>query len=84
MSFECSKTGPASIEGTGSEAVGICQMAYDEAEDCIYFGYRAAGQTNVPPTGIYKHKFGTKSVELVIEGPSVYGIVINNKPSKLF
>lgn len=83
-SFECSKTGPSAIEGTGSEAVGICQIAYDEETDCIYFAYRAAGQPDVPDSGIYKHKFGTKTAELVIPDVNAYGIVVNNKRSKLF
>ena len=86
--FESNTTGnlPA-VEGTGSESVGICQMVYDEMNDCVYFGYRNnsnGGADKFPPTGIYCYNVATGQVTCLIEGVSVYGLAVNNNPSKLF
>ncbi len=86
--FESNTTGnlPA-VEGTGSESVGICQMAYDEVNDCVYFGYRNnsnGGADKFPPTGIYCYSVATGQVTCLIEGVSVYGLAVNNNPTKLF
>jgi hypothetical protein len=85
--FESNTSGsPAAVEGTGSEAVGICQMAYDEVNGCVYFGFRnnSAASINYPPTGIYSYNLETKEITCLIEGVSVYGLAVNNTPSKLF
>ena len=34
-----------SLEGSGSESIGICQMAVDKATGCVYFGYRNTYKT---------------------------------------
>ena len=85
--FESNTTGnlPA-VEGSGSESVGICQMAYDEVNDCVYFGYRnnSVAAANFPPTGIYCYNVATGQVTCLIEGVSVYGLTVNNNPAKLF
>ena len=85
--FESNTTGnlPA-VEGSGSESVGICQMAYDEVNDCVYFGYRnnSVAAANFPPTGIYCYNVATGQVTCLIEGVSVYGLAVNNNPAKLF
>lgn len=86
--FESNKTGnlPA-VEGHGDECVGICQMAYDEVNDCVYFGFRnnsVAGADKFPPTGIYCYSVATGEVTCLIEGVSVYGLAVNNNPAKLF
>lgn len=85
--FESNTTGnlPA-VEGSGSESVGICQMAYDEVNDCVYFGYRnnSVASANFPPTGIYCYNVATGQVTCLIEGVSVYGLAVNNNPAKLF
>lgn len=86
--FESNTTGnlPA-VEGTGSESVGICQMVYDEINDCVYFGYRNnsnGGADKFPPTGIYCYNVATGQVTCLIEGVSVYGLAVNNNPAKLF
>ena len=86
--FESNTTGnlPA-VEGSGSESVGICQMAYDEVNDCVYFGYRNnsnGGADKFPPTGIYCYNVATGQVTCLIEGVSVYGLAVNNNPAKLF
>lgn len=87
MSFVSNTTGnlPA-VEGTGSEAVGICQLAYDEVNDCVYFAYRnnSAQKDLYPATGIYCYNVASDSFTCLIEGPSAYGIVVNNALSKLF
>ena len=86
--FESNTTGnlPA-VEGTGSESIGICQMVYDEINDCVYFGYRNnsnGGAEKFPPTGIYCYNVATGQVTCLIEGVSVYGLAVNNNPAKLF
>jgi hypothetical protein len=85
--FESNTSGsPAAVEGTGSEAVGICQMAYDEVNDCVYFGYRnnSVASANFPPTSIYCYNVATGEVTCLVEGVSVYGLAVNNNPAKLF
>ena len=87
LGFEISTSGPASIEGSGSEAVGVCQMATLSTEDngYIYFGFRnPTNDDKIPPTGIYRYDVSSNSVELMIEGASVYGVVVNPAGSKLF
>ena len=74
------------MEGTGVESVGICQMAYDEVNDCVYFAYRNNGKNPAlyPPTGIYCYSVKDDAVTCLIEGVTAYGLVVNNTPSKLF
>ncbi len=74
------------VEGTGSESVGICQMAYDEKNDCVYFGFRnnSTQKDLYPATGIYRYNLATDQIDCLIQGPSVYGLAVNNAPSKLF
>lgn len=75
--------GPA--EGHTSEFAAICQIAYDEVNDCAYFGYRNShNDATCAPTGIYRYNFATDMIELVLESGNVYGMVINNIPTKLF
>ena len=74
-----------SVEGHGDEIVAICQMALDEATGCVYFGYRNThNDPTCAPSGIYRYNPATDKIETVIEGPLVYGLVVNNNPSKLF
>lgn len=75
---------PAIYEGTGSEAVGICQMALDEATGCVYFGYRSDGKDSNAPSGLMRYNPATGKVETVIEGVEIYGVTVNPNPSKLF
>ena len=85
--FESNTTGnlPA-VEGTGSESVGICQMVYDEVNDCAYFAYRNNhNDATCAPTGIYKYDFVADKIEQVSAiTKEIYGVVVNNTPSKLF
>ena len=85
--FESNTSGNLpSVEGTGSESVGICQMVYDEVNDCVYFAYRnnSAASATLPPTGIYSYHVASGTITCLIEGVSAYGVAVNNTPSKLF
>ena len=86
LEFVPNKTGkPAAIEGHTSEFAAICQIAYDEINDCAYFGYRNThNDATCAPTGIYRYNFATGQIEQLPIGDNVYGMVINNTPSKLF
>ena len=87
MMFESNTSGNLpSVEGTGSESVGICQMVYDEVNDCVYFAYRnnSAASATLPPTGIYSYHVASGTITCLIEGVSAYGVAVNNTPSKLF
>jgi hypothetical protein len=87
QNFESNTTSnlPA-IEGYNSEAVGICQMVYDETTDCVYFAYRnnSYNTSAFPPTGIYRYNVTTGEVTCLIEGVEAYGITINIQPTILF
>ena len=74
------------LEGTGVESVGITQIVYDEANDCVYFAYRNNGKVTdkYPETGIYSYSFATETVTCLIPGVSAYGLTVNQTPSKLF
>ena len=75
--------GPA--EGHTSEFAAICQIAYDEVNDCAYFAYRNShNDATCAPTGIYRYNFATDKIEQVLESGNVYGVVVNNLPTKLF
>lgn len=75
----------AAKEGHTSEFVAICQIAYDEVNDCAYFAYRNnLNDVECAPTGIYKYDFEADKIEQVLTGKEVYGLVVNNTPSKLF
>ena len=84
--FEPNASGkPVTVEGSGDEIVAICQMTMDEATGCVYFGYRNThNDATCAPSGIYRYNPALDKIEPVIEGPLVYGLVINNTPSKLF
>ena len=93
LSFCSNTTGNlAAVEGTGSESVGICQLAYDQNSNCVYFAYRNNSKDNkdkdggekYPPTGIYCYNVATRTTTCLLEGVSAYGIVVNNAKSKLF
>ena len=74
------------VEGTGVESVGITQIAFDEINECVYFAYRNNGKVtaNYPNTGIYCYNLVSGAVTCLIDGVSVYGVAVNNTPSKLF
>ena len=86
--FESNTAGNlASKEGTGTESIGICQMTYDEVNDCVYFAYRnnaPGGADKFPKSGIYCYSVATGAVTCLIEGVEAYGVAVNNIPAKLF
>ena len=88
MMFESNTAGNlASKEGTGTESIGICQMTYDEVNDCVYFAYRnnaPGGAGKFPASGIYSYHVATGTVTCLVEGVEAYGVAVNNTPSKLF
>ncbi len=72
-------------EGNSTEPVGICQLALDEATGCVYFGYRPdPNNTTAPPAGLMRYNPATGKVETVIEGVQIYGVTINQTPTRLF
>ncbi len=86
LGFEANISGsPASVEGTSSEPVAICQMALDENTGCVYFGYRNTKNdpTNAP-TGLYRYNPETNNIQTVLEGAPIYGVVVNPTKAKLF
>lgn len=86
LGFEANISGsPASVEGTSSEPVAICQLALDENTGCVYFGFRNSKNdpTNAP-TGLYRYNPETNNIQTVIEGPAIYGLIVNPNKSKLF
>lgn len=87
LEFLPNKTGvPAAKEGHTSEFAAICQIAYDEVNDCAYFAFRNNhNDATSAPTGIYKYDFATDKIEQVSAiTAEVYGAVVNNNLSKLF
>ena len=88
MMFESNTAGnlPAK-EGTGTESIGICQLTYDEVNDCVYFAYRnnaPGGEGKFPPSGIYCYHVENGAVTCLVEGVEAYGVAVNNIPAKLF
>lgn len=69
-------------EGSSGEFIGICQMAIDESTGDVYFGLRS-GDASMK-SGVYRYNATSRVLESVIEGVNVYGVAINQNPSKLF
>ena len=69
-------------EGASGEFITICQLALNEEDGCVYFGYRS-GETDMK-SGLMRYNPATNNIEYVIEGVEVYGVAINNTKSKLF
>lgn len=69
-------------EGSSGEYIGICQLALDESTGNVYFGYRSSDSS--VPSGLWRYNATKNIVEPVISGIQVYGVSINEKPSKLF
>ncbi len=69
-------------EGSSGEFIGICQLALDETDGCVYFGYRSSDPAI--KSGLMRYNPAKGYVEPVIEGVEIYGVAINKTPSKLF
>lgn len=68
-------------EGSAGEYIGICQLALDKQTGDVYFGYRTGNEV---PSGLIRVNAQTKQLEHVLKGVAIYGVTINNTPSKLF
>ena len=69
-------------EGSSGEFIAICQLALNEADGCVYFGFRS-GDADMK-SGLMRYNPATGNIEYVIEGIEVYGVAINKTNSKLF
>ncbi len=69
-------------EGSAGEYIGICQLALDENDGCVYFGLRSADAT--VKSGLMRYNPAKGYIEYVIEGVDVYGVAVNKTKSKLF
>lgn len=70
-------------EGASGEYIDICQMALDNEDGSVYFGYRKDANSTVP-SGLKRYNPATKKIESVIDNVSIYGVAINNSKAKLF
>ncbi len=71
-------------EGSDGEYIGICQLALDKATGNVYFGLRSAD--NKVPSGLvmYNATSGQLSYVPGTEGVQIYGVAINENPTKLY
>ncbi len=69
-------------EGSSGEFIGVCQMALDESDGSVYFGYRSS-ESDVR-SGLMRYNPATGYIEYLVEGVEVYGLAVNQTPSKLF
>lgn len=69
-------------EGSAGEFIGICQLALDDNDGCVYFGLRSADAT--VKSGLMRYNPAKAILEYVIEGMEVYGVTVNKTKSKLF
>jgi hypothetical protein len=69
-------------EGSSGEFIGICQLALDENDGCVYFGLRSADAT--VKSGLMRYNPAKAILEYVIEDVEVYGVAVNKTKSKLF
>ena len=70
-------------EGSSGEFAGICQLAIDEATGDVYFAYRASDKAE---SGLYRYDFAKQTFSVIADtkGIDIYGVAINQKPTKLF
>lgn len=70
-------------DGSTGEYVDICQMALDQEDGSVYFGYRKDPSSSVV-SGLKRYNPATGKVESVIDNVEIYGVSINNTKAKLF
>jgi hypothetical protein len=70
-------------EGSSGEFAGICQLAIDEATGDVYFAYRASDKAE---SGLYRYDFAKQTFSVIADtkGIDIYGVAINQEPTKLF
>jgi hypothetical protein len=69
-------------EGSSGEYISFCQMALDRSTGAVYFGLRS-GDADMK-SGLMRYNPTSGKLEYVVEGIEVYGVAINDTPSKLF
>ena len=70
-------------EGSSGEFAGICQLAIDKATGDVYFAYRSSEKSE---SGLYRYDFAKKTFDIIpdTKGVDIYGVAINQEPTKLF
>ena len=70
-------------EGSSGEFAGICQLAIDKATGDVYFAYRSSEKSE---SGLYRYDFAKKTFDVIpdTKGIDIYGVAINQEPTKLF
>ena len=70
-------------EGSSGEFAGICQLAIDKATGDVYFAYRSSEKSE---SGLYRYDFAKKTFDVIpdTKGVDIYGVAINQEPTKLF
>jgi hypothetical protein len=69
-------------EGSSGEFIGICQLALDDNDGCVYFGLRSGDST--VKSGLMRYNPSKGYIEYVVEGVEVYGVSVNKTKTKLF
>jgi len=71
-------------EGADGEYISICQLALDRSTGAVYFGLRSGDPDT--KSGLVRYNPASGRLELVpgTEGVEIYGVAVNNTPSKLF
>lgn len=72
-------------EGSSGEYITICQLALDEEDGSVYFGFRSSDPAKVK-SGLKRYNPASDLIEPVVETNDVeiYGVTINNNKSQLF
>lgn len=73
----------SALEGSSGEYIDICQMTLDPETGNVYFGYRKDATSSVA-SGLKRYNFTSNTLESIVDNVEIYGVTINNKPSKLF
>ena len=70
-------------EGSSGEFAGICQLAIDKATGDVYFAYRSSEKSE---SGLYRYDATKKTFDVIpdTKGIDIYGVAINQEPTKLF
>ena len=70
-------------EGSSGEFAGICQLAIDNATGDLYFAYRSSEKSE---SGLYRYDATKKTFDVIpdTKGIDIYGVAINQEPTKLF
>lgn len=70
-------------DGASGEYVDICQMALDQEDGSVYFGFRKDPASPIL-SGLKRYNVGTGKIESVLDNVEIYGVAINHTKAKLF